>query len=54
MSAVQIEKGVLERLELGDLFSVVPDECHVRSLQVVEVIHITHLVLLTDADFVGH
>jgi hypothetical protein len=52
VSAVQVEKGLLEPLEVGHLFSVLPDEGHVRSLQLVEVIYIAHLVLPAGADFV--
>jgi hypothetical protein len=51
VSAVQLEKGLLERLELGDLCSVLPDKRQVRSLQIVEIIHVTHMTLLTAADF---
>ena len=47
---VQVEQGLLERLEFGDLFSIAPDELHVLSLQVFQIVDVTHLILLADAD----
>src|SRR5262245_35579028 len=42
MSSIQLEQRLLERLEFGRFLSVSPHQPQVLSLQVVQVVYVTH------------